>query len=290
MHDLQSTNVTDYARYLTKMVTATVNQMREAKFSRRRRDAFLKQLHVELMRLLKTPGGYAGSFDYCSAIIIDVLLMDPHVVPFPNRSRWENPIKWKYGDNIIKRLRKRSKFTVINPTRDSYPKRVMVGFNLAATVRRMRTAIHAYPCIAADCSHARFGYTYYEVFRNAQRELRWKVHLALDHRLPAELIEMVVQETFVAEGVDRYLEHDTELVNLVPYGWLCERARASHPRHRPDHYYASDYSDEPDEASDRTYNSEGYVTESFYSGEADEDTLEGSDLDDDDYDHNDSTD
>ena len=64
----------------------------------------------------------------------------------------------------------------------------MVGFNLAATVRRMRTAIHSYPCVPADFSHERFAYTFYKVFKNSQRELRWKAHLALDHRLPAEPI------------------------------------------------------------------------------------------------------
>ena len=31
---------------------------------------------------------------------------------------------------------------------------------------------------------------------------------------------MVVQEAFVAEGVDRYLEHDTELIKVMAYEFI----------------------------------------------------------------------
>lgn len=248
-----------------------MTQMRETIFSRRRRDSFLQHLHTEMWMLLKKEGTHPSisSFEFCAAIIIHVLLQNPKAIPFSRVCYHEHRIRWALGDTILKYLRKRSKFTVTEPMRNAYPKRVIVGINLAATVRRMRTAIHAYPCIPTDCSHGRFFSSFYEAIRNARREVRWRVHLAVAPRLPVELVEMVVEEAYVAEGVDRFLHHDVELIKVSDSSFVCERSRSSDPR-RPSDYSAPDNSDPSGGDSDGTYASDGSVTTTVYTDEADE--------------------
>jgi hypothetical protein len=259
-----------YTRCLTRMVTATMTQMREV--SRRRRNIFFDRINTEMHRLLKKDGmrPSTSSYEFCSVIIIHVLLQDPKAISFSGRSRYEDRIKWALGDTILKYLRKRSKHTVIDAMAGTYPKRVIVGINLAATVRRMRTAIHACPCTWPDCSHDRFFYPFYDLIRNARREVNWRVHLAVADRLPVEL--------------------DMELIIISASSYAGERSRCSIHQHLPRDYSALDNSDPCTGDSYRTYGSDNATMESepVYTSEPEEHRW--SSTDDDTFDHNDSTD